>query len=181
MSLRLLQGGKHCDPRVVAAFHEALQALRGLPILGSVAGPGTGTLVSLAIGAPVPRDRPIDNPHITDVLRTHDGEYSLFIKCAWRIEGETEVLCSSECDNTAGGPMLTGLARLTGSVILEVQPLAGPAHDLALRFADGLVLRVFCEQFGAEADDNYCLFMPTTTFTVGPCGALALAPRDRRG
>lgn len=180
MSLPLLQGGKHRDPCLVAAFHEALQALRGLPILGSVAGTGTGTLVSLAIGAPVLRDRPIENPHIAEILRTHDGEYSLFIKCAWRIESETEVVCSSECDNTAG-PMLTGLACLTGSVILEVQPLAGPAHDLALRFADGLVLRVFCEQFGAEADDNYCLFMPTITFTVGPCGALAMAPRDRRG
>ncbi len=94
MSLPLLQGGKHRDPRLVAAFHEALQALRGLPILGSVTGAGTGTLVSLAIGAPVPRDRPI----------------------------EAKVVYSSECDNTSG-PMLTGLAPRATTVCLPPRQL----------------------------------------------------------
>ncbi len=93
--------------------------------------------------------------------------YRLLVKCAWRLDGATTVICGGWDDNTDGAPMLTGLSQLVGLEVTSVS-LTEPGLDLAMAFERGLVVRVFCDQVNeADGDDNYYLYFPGGSVAVG--------------
>jgi hypothetical protein len=63
-----------------------------------------------------------------------EGERSLFIECAWRVESSTEVLCASGIDVAVDD--VTALVELQGSTVERVE-LASPSLDLVLWLTNG--------------------------------------------
>ncbi len=139
-----------------------------------IAGPGTGSFVTLDFGPKVPRRTPLKNKTLTQEQREYRGEISLFVECSWRIDSGTEVVCSSQDDNEPGGEMLQGLKLLTGEKVEEVNVFP-PALDLVLKLTGGFSLRLFCDQTN---EDNYSLFSQNSVFVVGGCGKLRREARS---
>jgi len=151
-----------------------LTALRRKRCWSVLAGPGTGSMVTLAFGKRVPRPRPISNPTLTEEQNRFDGELKLFLKdAAWRIDGKRGPVCSSTDNNKRGGPMLRGLNRLVGKKVTSAT-VAGTAADLTISFSGGLRLLVFSVQTNSEdEEDNYSIHGRVGTVAVGPKGKLA--------
>lgn len=148
-------------------FEASLNQLTNQVCWGFVAGKGTGSVVELNLGRKVSRKAPVKNPHLTDEQRANDSEFALFVECTWRLESKTQVICGAWDDNSKLGAMRKGLERLVGQTIDSIS-LARPSLDLALRFSNQLVLRIFCDQTNpAEMVDNYSLFLPRMICIVG--------------
>lgn len=144
-----------------------LEEVAGRRLSRIVAGEGTGSAVDFCFSARPGELVRITPARIRSFRPSVETPYGLLVKCAWRLDGETGVVCGGWDDNTEGGPMLTGLAQLVGREI-ETVDLTEPGLDLTMRFAGGLVLRVFCDQVNeADADDNYYLFFPGGSVAVG--------------
>lgn len=149
-------------------INKVFNMLVGQPCWGVIAGSGTGSVISLAFGLKTPRHIPLPNPHLTDELRHHEGEFSLFVLCAWRLQSSEQVICSSTSSNAANGTMRKGLRRLVGDTVSTVA-LGYPAFDLTVCFASGLSLLVFCDISRDEDEmDNYDYFVRDEVITV--CG-----------
>jgi hypothetical protein len=132
--------------------------------------------VSLHFGGKVPLKQRLENPKLMDALRTHEGEYVMFIECAWRIDERDQVVAGCWDDNADGGPMLSGLRRIVGQPVRSIE-ISG-ACDLTIAFEGDLSLRVFCDQTNEEdGGDNYSLFTPSRTMTVGCRSRLAISAR----
>jgi hypothetical protein len=59
--------------------------------------------------------------------------------------------------------------------VVEHAEIHNAAHDLTLRFVEGWVLRIFCDQInGDQHDMNYSITSGETTIVVGPQGRLEL-------
>lgn len=145
---------------------QELNALVGELCWGIVAGPGTGSHISLTFGEKRPRQRVLTNPHLSEDQQRCEGEFILYVTCAWRLQGPGRVICSSASSNVEGGPLQKGLKRLVGDVVNEVS-VRPPAFDVEVRFSSGLVLLVFCDiSDDEEEEDNYSLFTPTDILTV---------------
>jgi hypothetical protein len=84
---------------------EELKKLVGNPCWGIVAGLGTGSHISLAFGQKHPRRRVLTNPHLTEDQQRSEGEYILYVTCAWRLQLPDKVICSSTSSNAEGGPL----------------------------------------------------------------------------
>jgi len=152
-----------------------LQKIAGLPCWAVIAGKGTGTRVSLQIGAKVKRGKPARNPHLSGAAREFTGEYCLFIMdCSWRLDAEKEVLCSSRSSsNLDGSEMLIGLRKIIGEQIVEVR-VTPPAHDLVLYFRNGCTLHLFVDGVDKnEGCDNYVFFAKETNYVVKSKGLVA--------
>ena len=144
-----------------------VEELVGLSVWAVVAGSGTGSVINLLFGEAIRRSTPISNPTLPAKVRDHDASHSLFIRCVWRLDGESEVITGAWDDNQAGGPMLAGLTPLVGDRVKSVW-LGRPAFDLDVLFESGKTLRVFCDQINSEDDNpNYSLLLPTVVHTVG--------------
>lgn len=155
----------------------ALSQLIGKECWGVVAGSGTGTVVSFQIGSKLARDKPIDNPQLSEDVRNYEGEYCLFIECVWRLESKEEVMCGAWDDNSADGKMLQGLNMLVGKRVTDLSWVE-PAWDLAITFSNNLQLKVFCDQVNEEDQiDNYMVFTPTDILTVGTKSVLEFEQR----
>lgn len=151
---------------ITTEFIASLNRLIGQVCWGFAAGAGTGSVVSLDIGGKVLRKKPLKNPHISSKQRKYTSEFGLFIRCIWRIESKTQVICGAWDDNAKGGDMIEGLQRLVGQAISSIK-VSKPALDLAVNFNSGLVLRIFCDQTNqAEMEDNYSVFLPDAIYVV---------------
>jgi hypothetical protein len=151
----------------LAQFLAALHALQGQPCLYYLTSPSGGSALDLHFGAKVPRRQPLELPGLTAVQRHHEGERSLYLTCAWRLETRDAVLCGCWDDSGTGGQMRHGLDQLIGQRVRRAiaQP---PAWDLVLEFENGLLLRVFCDQTSdEEGGENYAVFTADTVFLVG--------------
>ena len=63
--------------------------------------------------------------------------------------------------------MVTSIEQVEGSVV-EHAEIHNPAHDLTLRFVEGWVLRVFCNQINVDQYGmNYSITAGETTVAVG--------------
>ena len=61
-----------------------------------IAGEGTGSHVSLQLGAKRLLRIPNRNQFLSEIERTHEGEFVVFLKmCAWRLDGPNSVICAS--------------------------------------------------------------------------------------
>lgn len=136
-----------------------LRVLPGKNCWSIIAGPGTGSMVSIAVGRQILRQRPIRNPTLSALQREFDGEFKVFIQDAdWRLEDRGEAICSSKDTNDADGPMLSGLNRLVGKTVLSAAPL-GKDGDFELMFDENLRLLVLCASTADASGDgaNYSL------------------------
>jgi hypothetical protein len=132
-----------------------------------VAGPGTGSVVSLGLGDKVRRTKPLTNSHLSYDQRMFESEFEIFIESFWRLDGPSQVICGGWDDNRPEGPMLTGLRRLEGKELLDSH-VSDPGLDLVLCFEDDLRLRVFCDQINeADQGDNYSVVTPEFESIVG--------------
>ena len=62
--------------------------------------------------------------------------------------------------------MLSGLQQIVDQKVKRVV-LSLPALDLAIEFANSMVLRVFCDRTDPTEDSgNYVLFLPEWTYAV---------------
>jgi hypothetical protein len=130
----------------------------------------------LALGAKVPRQRPLKNPAQSEEFRQFEGEASLLVWCSWRLDSADAPLTSSD-DEPAG--IETHLQRLVGICVESVR-LAAPAWDLTVSFANGLVLHVFCDHVpGAPSfDGNWELWRKEVALIVGPGVRVVTQARD---
>lgn len=138
-----------------------------------VAGPGTGSVFKLSLGGRVPLPVPVRNPTLTEEERTYQGEYRLFVECAWRIETDDGVLCTWTDENTVGGRMLEGLRALVGQPVTRVE-VAGPFLDLLVEFGGRFRLRMFCDR-----EPCYHIVTPAGGYGIPrPGQLLRRPPRD---
>jgi hypothetical protein len=154
-------------------FLRALSALVGEECWGIVGGEGAGSVISLDIGARTLRAKPINNLHLSDLVRRYQGAYALMLHCPWRIDSESNVVSGSHMSNANDGPMVRGYARLLGQKIKTVT-CSGPAFDLQLDFENGHSLRIHCSAIGNDEDECYALGTPYGWFAVGLDGHLSL-------
>lgn len=143
-----------------------------------IAGEGTGSHVSLQFGEKRRMRIPIRNPLLSEIERTHEGEFSVFLKmCGWRLDGLNSVICASTSSNEAGGPMLSGLHHLIGEKIIRAQAMH-PGKDMELLFSGDFCLRVFCDQT-EDGYDNYSLrHSGDSIVAVGPKGVIQVERDD---
>jgi hypothetical protein len=159
-------------PRLAEELRTLLRLLKGLACWSATCGGAAGSSLLLDIGSGVPREKPISNLTLSDLQQRYEGEYRVFVQCAWRLELSDEVICGSGDDPTPGGAMSVGVQRIVGCSVVHAD-IQYPARDLILEFTDGLFLRVFCDQTNIEEDeDNYSLTAGSTTLAVGPRGRI---------
>src|SRR5262245_39061817 len=79
------------DPQDSIAQH--LPELVGKACWSVKAGKNTGSVLSMEFGRKIKLKRPLKNRSLTAEARLYRGEMKLFIECAWRLDGETGVVC----------------------------------------------------------------------------------------
>jgi hypothetical protein len=154
-----------------------VQQLIGRRCIGFTAGESTGSVVDLEFEPRQARRQPLTNPCLTEDQRNGDPAYAIFIECAWRLDGEREVICGSWDENSLGGTMLSGLQKIVGRKVTSFN-LAQPGYDLQLSFEGGLKFTIFCDQVNEDdASDNYSIFSPEQIITIGTKSRLRLEQR----
>ncbi len=150
-------------------FVGRLMSLKGKECWSFYAGPSTGSHVDFDFGKKLPRVVPLlGNPNLTEDQKFYEGEVSLFIQCAWRLDSHDEVVCGSTDSSEKEGPMLVGLESIIGRMVEDVE-IVGPAFDLTVTLRDDLSLKVFCDQTNLEDDEhNYSLHTRDKIYIVGP-------------
>jgi len=159
------------------AFLRALSALIGEECWGIVGGEGTGSVISLNIGVRTARAKPINNPHLSDLVRRYDSAYKLMLYCPWRIDSASDVVSGSHMSNANDGPMVRGYAAICGQKIKAVT-CSGPAFDLRLDFENQHSLLLHCSAIGNDEDECYVFRTPHGWFVVGLDGHLSLEASD---
>lgn len=118
---------------------------------------GTGSLISLAFGGKIPNSRILKNKNLTTEQRNFSGQFEIYVECAWRLESEELVLCTSTCanlnDSEAGG-----LKSLVGDIVVDLG-FCLPSGDLKISFSSGRTMKIFADQ-GNEVDQyiNYIFY-----------------------
>lgn len=145
-----------------------LRGLIGLPCWYVSAGGCTLPSFQLALGARVPRDRPLANRAQAEEFRTHQPEAGLLVWCSWRLDEPGQETTSSDSQPE---PLLAGLGRLVGRSVERVA-LTGPARDLTLGFTGGATLRVFCDRVASDGSgggqENWSLHRADGVLFAGP-------------
>jgi hypothetical protein len=137
----------------------AVDRLRGLACWGTVAGGSAGSAVALDFGGRRPRAKPLRRPHLTPEQQELEGEVSMLVHCAWRLETSAAIVCGSGDDNGPDGPMLRGLTNVVGATVQHVESLCD-GRDLVLTFDRDLTLRVFCDNTVPDQWSwNYTIFV----------------------
>lgn len=165
---------------MIATLESSLLALNGLTCWGAVAGPGTGSHVTLHFGEKLPRKVPLNGSRTSEALRRYSGEYILFIQdCAWRMDESERMVCSSKSPNDIDGPMVTAFASAVSSRIVAAD-CAPSTYDLTLSLSSGQTIRLFCDCFDQENDgSNWSLHTPHSVFVVNAMLMLKQEPRNR--
>lgn len=144
---------------------DLLCAMRGEVCWSLVAGPGTGSMISMSLGRKIKRDRPIRNSYLSRIQQEYDGEYGVFIQqAAWKLKYQGNVLCTSNDSNEFGGPMLRGLKRLIGKRVHSVYFMKSTG-GFKIIFEKQLSLVVRCDRLYDDAM-CYSLFGPEHIIAV---------------
>jgi len=155
----------------------AVAALKSETCWSIIAGEGTGSLISLAFGEKNKRPRILRNRNLTEEEREFEGEFELYVECAWRLETEQDVLCTSTSSNGSGGLMIEALRQLVGKAINQAR-LMWPAADIRLDFDGGFSLLLFADQ--ANELDNYCNYTLSTEYETIVNGSKSKISFSRR-
>lgn len=150
----------------IGAIKKFLSCLVGKECWSIIAGPGTGSMASLAFGQKIRRSRSIRNPTLSPDQRDFDGEFLLFIKEAhWIVRNADTVICTSNDSNEAAGLMVSGLQQLVGCPLVSASLINGRG-DLNLHFENGFNLQLNCQGCGGDA---YSMHQLGQTVSVVEC------------
>lgn len=108
-----------------------------------LAGGCTGSVFDLYLGQQYPRV-PIDNDALPVHVREHEPEFSLLVRCAWRLDGQIGPITGWCEPNGNDDPLVLGLLTLVDSTITNVS-VVPTGLDLILTFSNGSILRIFCD------------------------------------
>jgi hypothetical protein len=156
------------EPILLERIESVLSAVRGQRIWSVLAGRGTGSVFSLAIGRQLTRRIPVRNPTLSELERTHEGEFRLMVECAWWLERQGQTICTWRDDNAPGARMLTGLSRLKEQMIDSITVLH-PSLDLDMVTSGQLRLRTVWDR-----QTCYFLSAPAGGFTALSNGRIVL-------
>jgi hypothetical protein len=137
----------------------ALAELVGEQCWAIVAGPDTGSVILLDLGARLPRQHELRNPTLADEERRFEASYSIHVWCSWRVEAEGRVVGSSLALPEAGWWERSGLARIKGRRLIAFD-LQEPIPDLRLDFGEA-TLAMFADTL--SEDDEDCAFTLRTS------------------
>jgi hypothetical protein len=153
-----------------------IPALNGLECWYVSCGGAAGTTFQLALGGKIRRSIPLTNPAHTEEYRQFEGEASLLVWCAWRLDGLDRPLTSWDDTDES---VKAGLERLLGTRVdsIEVVP---PAWDMEINFSNSLCLRVFCDHVPGEPsfDGNWDLSIQNVTAGIGPGAKYTIEDRN---
>lgn len=145
---------------------ETLSRLRNQRVWHAFGGEVHGATIGLDIGRRRKRAVPLTNPRVSEEVRRYEGQFGLFVTCAWRLELESRVVCSSESEEDDGRDIAEGMANLIGRVIVDVQ-VDERTFDLALTLRPEARLSVFCDEVD-EGACNYDVTLRDSLLIVGP-------------
>lgn len=161
------------------SFNHEITSLVGTQCWGFVAGEGTGSTIALDFGGKILRKRTLKNPLLTEVQRNYEAELSLIVFCAWRLESENRIICSSTDSNHNDGPMVEGLNSLINCRITSVNVFP-VSYDLILLFNNSMKLTIFCDQTNTEdMMDNYSFFTPQKVYTIEAKSIINIEHRNK--
>jgi len=152
-----------------------IPSLRGLECWYVSCGGAAGSAFQLSFGEKVRRRMPITNSAHSDAFRQFEGEVSLLVWCAWRLDGPDSPLTSWDDRHES---IEAEVSKLVGTRIesLEVVP---PAWDMNIMFSNSLCLRVFCDHVPGEPsfDGNWDLRAQETIIAIGPGTKIRIVDR----
>lgn len=154
-------------------FTADLQGLVGKQCWGIVCGSRTGGDLSFEIGARRKRSQAVQSREVSDETSEYQGEASVFVQCAWRIESDGKVLGGSADSEEMDGRLTRAAMMLRGASISEVF-LSQPFADLRLTLSSGLALRIFCDSSFTEDIDQYSVTFSQVDYVVGGLKGLRL-------
>jgi len=132
------------EPRPASVVLERFLAeMIGKECWSMIASEGGNLLLSF--GAKVPLDRPSKNKTLSAEERENEGELAVFVSCAWRIESASDVIAVWSDPISKDTPLPRGAEVIKGARVVGARA-SSPAYDLELRFDQGWILRVFCDQ-----------------------------------
>jgi hypothetical protein len=120
----------------------------------------------VALGENVPLPAPSKKTRYSNAIPQFEGQASVLIWCAWRLDGADGPLTSWD---DAEQSIKAGLAKLVGSRI-DTLDIAPPAWDMDITFSNSLCLRIFCDHVPGEPsfDGNWDIRTTTTSVAAGP-------------
>jgi hypothetical protein len=124
------------------------------------------------------RARPLKNPRLPPEARQFEGEFALFVRCAWRLEGPQGLLTSSTASVPAGATTDGKIDALVGSSV-EAVTLVPSSQDLAFTFRGSLRLLLFCDRAPGDTSENYVVYEPSRSVSVEADGHVEVAPGSR--
>ncbi len=153
-------------------FNEDLESMIGKECWAITGGEGTGSVISLNIGGRYPRDRPLRNPHVSELVRHFTAEYNLIIYSPWRVESSDAVLCGSHHSNDIDGPYQATFEQVISHKLIDIQ-CASPSLDLKLLFERDISLSVFCALIGMDDDECYVFDSSSCWYSIGFDGKIS--------
>ncbi|WP_147328081.1 MULTISPECIES: hypothetical protein [unclassified Duganella] len=159
------------------AFLRDLSTLSGEECWGVVCGEGSGSVLGLNIGARTPKQKPVNNPHLSELVRRYDCAYSMLIWCPWRIDSESKVIAGSHMPNANDGPMVVGSQSICQQRITGVT-YSSPAFDLRLNFENRYSLVIHCSAIGKNYEVCYSFGTPLGHYSVDLDGNLSFEGRE---
>jgi hypothetical protein len=157
-------------------IEEFFAEIRGRQCWSVIGGGSGGSVISLRFGERVPLKKPLTNAALSMEERLFDGERSLIIYCAWRLEAGREILCSSQSVSDEGSLDVSALGRIRNEVVAEAG-FTSPFHDLRIAFGGDVVLSAFCDLAPLSDESNYVMFNPATSIAVTATGLLLVEGR----
>jgi hypothetical protein len=132
-------------------------------------GGAAGSTFQLALGEKVRLPIPSKKAKYTDRFPEFEGEASILVWCAWRLDGLNGPLTS--WDDTAQA-VEEGLKKLVGEKIESID-LIPPAWDATITLSNSFCLRVFCDHVPGDPsfDGNWDLRIRNTAIAFGPGAA----------
>jgi hypothetical protein len=112
---------------------------------------------------------PLSNPALSKSQRQSEGVVGVLISCAWRLQVDGRVVCSSRSSSEAGGEMVTNVRRLVDLFVAKVE-VDEDSLDFVLRMRDEpIVLSIFCDEVDEiDGFDNYSVILKRRIIIVGP-------------
>ena len=144
---------------------ELLQDVEGTPCWSAIIGSASDFPFVLHLGERLRRSLRLANPRLSFLQRTYEGEYTLLVECAWRVDSPERVVasCWDEPDVRQAA-----LERLVDQKVCAITA-EPPGFDLVMKFDDGHVLRCLSVETDAgRSRDNWHLYTPTALLRVGP-------------
>jgi hypothetical protein len=158
---------------------DTLQQLKGKTIWSMMAGPSHGSAIGFDVGGRRKLRTPLTDPDLPEERRLYEGEYALFIQCAWRFERGGEIVCGSRSRNDRYDDMAVQLECVVGVAISEVR-VEFPFFDFSLQFGDiDARLSVFCDEVDPDDRmDNFFICLEDTILVAGPKSVVRIDERN---